>query len=76
MSGPSNDPTRRTRSVSCEVVLDVREQADLVWSIAVAGGPEVATEALTVTVDGSPVQVEELRVADGGRLHLCTARVV
>jgi hypothetical protein len=75
MSGPSNDPIRRTRSVSCEVVLDVREQADLVWSIAVADGPEVATEALTMTIDGSPVRVEELRVADGGRLHVCTAPV-
>jgi transglutaminase superfamily protein len=71
MSSP-NAP-RRTRSVSCEVVLDVRQQAELVWSVAVADGPELATEALTVTVDGSPIPVEELRVADGGRLHLCTA---
>ena len=63
----------RTRSVSCEVVLDVREPAELVWSVAVADGPELASEALTVTVDAVPVEVEELRVDDGGRLHVCTA---
>ena len=76
MSSPSSsppDPARRTRSVSCEVVLDVREEAELVWSVAVADGPELASEALTVTVDGTLVQVEELRVDDGGRLHVCTA---
>jgi hypothetical protein len=56
-------------------VLDVGEQAELVWSVAVADGPELGTEALTVTVDGSPIAVEELRVDDGGRLHLCTAPV-
>jgi len=63
----------RTRTVSCEVVLDVREPAELVWSVAVADGPELASEALTVTVDAVPVEVEELRVDDGGRLHVCTA---
>ena len=56
-----------------EVVLDVREEAELVWSVAVADGPELASEDLTVTVDGAPVEVEELRVDDGGRLHVCTA---
>jgi transglutaminase-like putative cysteine protease len=66
-------PRPRTRTVSCDVSLDVRQQAELVWSVAVADGPELASEELTVTVDGSPVPVEELRVDDGGRLHLCTA---
>jgi transglutaminase-like putative cysteine protease len=70
------DPSRsRTRTVSCDVTLDVRQQAELVWSVAVADGPELASEELTVTVDGSPVPVEELRVDDGGRLHVCTAPV-
>jgi hypothetical protein len=68
-----DSPTPRTRSVSCEVVLDVREQAELVWSVAVADGPEVASEDLQVTVDGSRVELEELRVDDGGRLHVCIA---
>jgi transglutaminase-like putative cysteine protease len=74
MADPAGDsPQPRTRTVSCEVSLDVRQQAELVWSVAVADGPELASEELTVTVDGSPVPVEELRVDDGGRLHLCTA---
>jgi hypothetical protein len=74
MADPAGDsPQPRTRTVSCEVALDVRQQAELVWSVAVADGPELASEELTVTVDGSPVPVEELRVDDGGRLHLCTA---
>jgi transglutaminase-like putative cysteine protease len=63
----------RTRSVSCQVELDVREQAELVWSVAVARGPELASEALSITVDGRPLEVRELLVADGGRLHVCTA---
>jgi transglutaminase-like putative cysteine protease len=63
------------RTVHAEVDLDVREPADLVWSVAVADGPERASETLTVTVDGAEVAVEELRVNDGGRLHLCRAPV-
>ena len=55
------------------MALDVRQPAELVWSVAVADGPELASENLSVTVDGSPVPVEELRVDDGGRLHVCTA---
>src|SRR5215217_5616683 len=70
---PSPSSGARTRSVSCEVTLDVREEAELVWSVAVAEGPELDGEDLSITVDGVPVPVEELRVDDGGRLHICTA---
>ena len=66
-----------TRSVSCQVELDVREEAELVWSVAVAGdeetGPLTAREELSISVDGAPVPVAEVRVTDGGRLHVCTA---
>ncbi len=62
-----------SRLVSCQVELDVRETAELVWSVAVAHGPELATEDLVVTVDGRPLPVKELEVTDGGRLHICTA---
>ncbi len=65
--------SHRTRSVSCQVELDVRETAELVWSVAVARGPELSSESLTITVDGRPIEVRELGVADGGRLHVCTA---
>jgi len=73
MAISAGDSPTRTRTVSCEVTLDVRQQAELVWSVAVADGPELASEDLTLSVDGSPVPVEELRVDDGGRLHLCSA---
>ncbi|MET0840184.1 MAG: transglutaminase family protein [Marmoricola sp.] len=69
----SSSPTPRARSVSCEVALDVREQAELVWSVAVAHGPTLGSEELSISVDGTPVEVEELTVDDGGRLHVCTA---
>src|SRR4051812_48527377 len=69
----SDQDTARTRSVACEVQLDVRQQAELVWSVAVADGPELASEDLTVTVDGAPVLTTEVTVQDGGRLHVCTA---
>ena len=36
-------------------------------------GPHLASERLSVEVDGRPVEVRELRVADGGRLHVCQA---
>jgi transglutaminase-like putative cysteine protease len=63
----------RTRSVSCQVELEVREEAQLVWSVAVAHGPELGSEQLEITVDGIPLEVQELGVHDGGRLHVCTA---
>src|SRR6478752_1926621 len=59
----SDSPSPRARSVACEVLLDVREEAEL------------GSEDLTITVDGAPVPVEEVRVDDGGRLHVCTAPV-
>jgi transglutaminase-like putative cysteine protease len=62
-----------TRTVHAEVELDVRQPAELVWSVAVADGPQRGSESLVVTVDGSRVEVEELRVANGGRLHVCHA---
>ena len=43
---PTGTAPARTRSVSCEVTLDVRQQAELVWSVAVADGPELAAEDL------------------------------
>ena len=63
----------RTRTVGSRVELDVRESADLVWSVAVAHGPELASETLRIEVDETPLEVTELAVADGGRLHQCTA---
>ncbi len=78
MTHPLPDPGPRTRTVSSQIELDVREEADLVWSVAVAQDadrePRLVSETLELTVDGRPVEVEELRVADGGRLHVCRAQ--
>ncbi|ROR92912.1 transglutaminase-like domain-containing protein [Nocardioides aurantiacus] len=70
-----SQPAPPRRHVRSRVELEVREPAQLVWSVAVATGPELAEETLTVTVDDQPVEVEEHHVADGGRLHVCTAPV-
>ncbi len=72
-----------TRTVGTQVELDVREPAELVWSVAVAqrpassGGssPRLLSESLLLEVDGRPVPVTEVGVADGGRLHVCAAPV-
>ena len=61
------------RTVHAEVELDVRQPAELVWSVAVADGPERGNESLRISVDGTPLDVEELRVGNGGRLHVCRA---
>lgn len=63
----------RTRSVGARIELDVREEAELVWSVAVARGPELGSESLSIEVDGAPLAVREVEVGDGGRLHVCTA---
>ncbi len=65
--------SHRTRTVSCQVEVDVHEQAELVWSVAVAHGPSLGTESLSITVDGIRVEVTEQGVDDGGRLHVCSA---
>ena len=74
-----------TRSVGTQVELEVREPAQLVWSVAVAQrtprapgtstSPQLLSESLVVEVDGHAVPVTEVLVADGGRLHVCTAPV-
>jgi transglutaminase-like putative cysteine protease len=56
------------RDVSAHIALSVTEPADLVFSVAVAAGYD-ATEDLRVTVDGTPVSVDEIPDAHGGRLH-------
>ena len=75
MSDQPNETTPPRRHVRSRVELDVTEEAQLVWSVAVAAGPTLDQESLEVTVDGRTVEVEEVHVAEGGRLHVCTAPV-
>jgi transglutaminase-like putative cysteine protease len=58
-----------TRRVRAEIELDVREPADLVWSVAVADGPALASERLAVTVDGAPLPTDVCR-SQVGHLRL------
>lgn len=57
------------REVSNHIVLDVAEPAELVFAVAVASDYDLAAETLAVAADGSPVEVEEIADAHGGRLH-------
>jgi transglutaminase-like putative cysteine protease len=58
------------RTVSCRLEANVEDEADLVLGVAVARGPEVAQEALAVTLDGALLEVREVVTDHGGRLHL------
>lgn len=65
------------RSVTAHVELDVKEEAELVWSVAVAqqdDAPHLASESLSIRVDDTEVEAKEVRLADGTRLHVCRAQ--
>lgn len=62
------------RDVSSRIVLNIAEEADLVFAIAVSSASTV-TETLTATLDGAPMRLTELPDAHGGRLHRLTAPV-
>lgn len=65
------------RSVRAEISLTVRDEAELLWSVAVAQppyGPPTTWESLDVTIDGVSLPVTETVAGDGTRLHLCRAR--
>ncbi len=56
------------RDVSSRIVLDVTEPADLVFSVAAAGG-YTADEAFTATLDGVAIEAREVADAHDTRLH-------
>lgn len=58
------------RSVSARLSGQVSQEAEVVFAVTVARGPEFA-EQLSITVDGASVAVDELTAASGTRLHLC-----
>ncbi len=60
-----------TRTVSARIEGEVSEPSQVVLALAVAAGPELRDEVLTVTVDSQPVVAEEVPAELGGRLHLC-----
>jgi transglutaminase-like putative cysteine protease len=65
------------RSVTAHVELDVKEEAELVWSVAVAqqdDAPHLASESLSIRVDDAEVDTKEVRLSDGTRLHVVRAQ--
>jgi transglutaminase-like putative cysteine protease len=61
------------RDLAAHLVLDVAAPATLVLQVAVAAGYDAPDEALTVTVDGTPVVPRELAGPWGARLHVLDA---
>ncbi len=59
------------RAVSARLEGEVSDPSEIVLAIAVADGPQILQESLTVTVDGLPIAVEEVPADTGGRLHMC-----
>ena len=58
------------RTVMTHIECDVISPVDLVLSVAVALGPQIATESLSVLVGGEPVALTELADDHGTRLHV------
>jgi transglutaminase-like putative cysteine protease len=61
------------RSLTTHLELALSGPAKLVFSIAVAQGVPLARESLAVTVDGQPIQPNELVDVTGNRLHVLAA---
>jgi transglutaminase-like putative cysteine protease len=63
---------RRDRAeVGCELVFDVADHVSMAVQVAVASTAGIReVEELDVALDGRPVDVEEIEVDHGGRVHL------
>lgn len=57
------------RFISCHVETTLSGRMNVVWSVAAAVGLPLSTENLLVSVDGQPVDTEELDDRQGSRLH-------
>lgn len=58
------------RTVTAHVDAQLTGPVDAVLSIAVAQGPTIRDESLTITVDDAPMQFAEILEPDGTRLHV------
>ena len=63
------------RDVSSRIALNITEPAELVFAVAVSRHYSPASETLTATGGGQPLEVEELLDAHGTRLHRVLAPV-
>lgn len=62
------------RNVGAKLELEVTEPSELVFSVAVAAGVPREREQLSVTLDGEPVDADELADEHGTRLHRVVTR--
>ena len=62
-------PTGLRRTVKVRLNGQVTATADIVLSIAVAQRDDIESETMTITVNGNPVDVQELAAEHGTRLH-------
>lgn len=61
------------REVSAHFEATLSGRCNIIWSIAPATGVPLESEHLEFTVDGSPVQLNEISDLHGGRLHQVVA---
>ena len=57
------------RTVTSRITMTVTEPAELVFAVAVSSEYSPASETLSITVDGNPVEIAELIDQHGTRLH-------
>ncbi len=57
------------RTVTCSIDLGLSGPARLIYSVAVAQGLPLASETISITVDGQAVEPKEIVDAHGTRLH-------
>ena len=60
---------RMNRTVTARITAHVTSAADLVFSIAVAATAARTDETLTITLDGTPLDIAEIADEHGTRLH-------
>jgi transglutaminase-like putative cysteine protease len=60
---------RMKRTVSCSIDLGLTGPSRLIFGVAVANGLPLASETLTVTIDGTEREPRELTDAHGTRIH-------
>lgn len=61
------------RTVSAHLELFLFDTTELILSLAVADGADLATETFTATASGTPLEVRELPGRHNTRLHIVTA---
>lgn len=62
--------TETSRFAAAHLEIEVTDTADIVFSVAVATGPQVVAEQLTIIGNGVPLEFEEVSDSDGARLHV------